>query len=334
MRRIAAPALVTVLVAVAIWTAGCGSGDEAAVTRPHTPSGILETADLDGIHKGTLIVVLLISNLTKQEAFGITSTNRFKNLGGEGLPRLQLGATSNGRLDGRTVDFNGILAVRNGRAAVTYGPAYKERLYEFDSGTFDQLLGKFEAAQSEDGIGDLAACFRAAQGLRPARLVKNLTSEGRGRDRYGIPVTELSASIDVGGVIDSWIHLYEEPDCGAQLKAVGSPSVPQLEAAGESLRKRVKTAEVLLAVDQRGVLRSLTAIVEFRNSRDEEIAIRLECRLSEDSEVGILGAQNGESLYALLRRFGLDPQTALEAGGGESVIGFLEAFSRGLTGRL
>ena len=333
MRRLLIAVASLALAVAGMGLVGCGDGDgEDSVRVPQSPREFVETANWDGVHSGALVAIFSLNVPSKGEFFSLILANHFVGLGKEEAPQMLLESTSNGRLAGREVDFNGFMSVRPQDALIVYGKAFHEQQYDIDRRTFRELRAKFEEAQEGNGSGKLTACLDAAGDAEVAGLIHHFRIKGHNQDRYGVPVTWFSGDIDVPHLFDLGALLNEDPACGAQLKAVGSPSVSQLEAAKSTLRGRVKGAKVLLALDKKGVLRSFTATATVMNPPDENIALKLELRLSGNDEVGLLGSRNGRPLDALLGQFGIDSETVRNAGSDEAVIGFLKAFSRGLTG--
>lgn len=334
MRRLIVVVLCAVAAGAALASSGCGQGgEEPASAMPKSLRGKVEVANFEGVNRTAAVVNLSINNLTEEEFFAMGGVQQFENLEGDGPPRMQIQINSNGSLDGREVDFNGYVTIVPDEAMVVYGPSFVEKQYDIREAEFQQLESKFEEALDAKGGGGPLACFEAAGALDLGRLVTQLVNEGPGKDRYGKHAIWISGKIDVAGVLDGWIALAENPACAAQLRAVGSPPISELEAARKTLVGRVEEPKVLVGLGKNGLLRSLSASATVTNAEKEEISLAFEFRLFEESPFDIALAEGGGSFDALLRLYGTDSESALAAGAEEITNAFLKAFAQELTGR-
>lgn len=335
MRGIRLGVLCTLVVVTALSLAACGDSGEDTVVTPDNPKGLAEEAGLDGIHSGHVESLLAIGNRSRGETIHMRLIADFKGLGEESLPQFHVSLSSQGLLGGRTVDFNGSLILLPSEALFIYGRAYRERPYQPDNVTFKELRSKFEEAQEEGGEGDVTACRQAAEGVELSRLVRSFKSEGRRKDPDGTPVFLVSGDIDVPRLIDLLVHLAQDPACGAQMRALGLPSAPELEAARARLEGRVKEAQATLAVDKDGVLHDLAVHVEWKNLQGESLEIEFEYLLREANKpTEVFISPGGKPLDVLLHKFGSSQAAAIQAGGPEAVVGFLKGIAGGMTGQL
>jgi hypothetical protein len=318
--------------------AGCGRSAEdttAVPISPGDPRGIVEEATLDGIHSGHLDGLLNVSNRSGGDAIRMGFFATFNGLEEEGSPQFLLSLKSQGTMGGRSVDFNGSLGFHPSKAQFIYGPSYREYPYDFDNATFQELRSKFEAAQQEEGEGDVEACLQDADGLELARLVRNLDSQGRRKNPDGVPVFLVSGEIDVSAFVDLIVRLAQEPTCGSQMRALGIASAPELEASLAGLSRRVTRAEVTLAIDKKGFLHDLVVHAAWKNLQGESLDLDFAFLLREiDEPIDVPLMADGRPLDELLRKFGSSQAAALDAGGAKVVIGFLEGIAGGMTGRL
>ncbi|MFL5833324.1 MAG: hypothetical protein ACJ76B_05015 [Solirubrobacterales bacterium] len=323
-----------VTAAVGLGASGCGSReDEGTAAVPRAPEGLVRAANFHGVDRTAVVAELAIGNLTKEEYFGIGGVSEFENLEGEGPPRMLIQINANGLVEGNEVDFNSYATVFPDEAMIVYGPSFGESQYDVEPGAFRDLKSKFEDAIDGKGSGSPLACLEAAKRLDLSRLVPRFVrEEGPDKDRYGERVTWIGGKIDVDGFLDSWIALAEDPGCASQLRALGSPSVPELEAAKKALRGRVEDPKVLLAIDENGVPRILTATALVKTTKGEEFSLKAELRLYEKSQFKLRLQEGGESFDSFLRPFGGSEGEVREAGAGEIVTGFLRALAQAVTG--
>jgi len=326
------------LAAVAVASsAGCGGSaeDSTVAISPGNPAGIVEEATLEGIHSGHLDGLLNVGDRGGGDAIRMGFFATFRGLGEESSPQFLLSLKSQGTMGGRRVDFNGSLGFRSSKAQFIYGPSYREYPYDFDKATFEELRSRFEDAQQEEGEGDVKACLQDANGLELGRLVGNLDSQGGRKNPDGVPVFLVSGEIDVSAFVDLIVRLAREPTCGAQMRALGIASAPELEASLAGLSSRVTRAEVTLAVDKDGFLHDLVVHAGWKNLQGENLELDFAFLLREINQpIDVSLMADGRPLDELLRKFGTSQAAALEAGGAEIVIGFLEGIAGGMTGRL
>jgi hypothetical protein len=324
-------------IAAAASLVACGGSaeDTTTVITPDNPQGIAEEATLDGVHSGHVDGLLNIGNGGGEDTIRMGFFANFEGLGEEGSPQFEVLLKSQGILGGRSVDFNGSLTVLPSEAQFVYGPSYREHFYKFDKATLEELRSKFEEAQEEGGEGDLTACLQAAKGFELARLARNFKSQGQRKNPDGTPVFLVSGEIDVPGFVNLIVRLAQEPACGAQMRALGIPSAPELEAFMAGLEGRVTKAKVTLAVDKDGFLHDLAVHAGWKNLQGKSLELDFAFLLREINEPTHFSPMpSGRPLDALLRKFGSSQAAALQAGSTEVVIGLLKGIAGGMTGQL
>lgn len=335
MKGFRSVALCGCMAAVAIWLAGCSGSSGEITVNPEKPQELLEDATVNGVHSGETEVIFVLINHSKNEKLAIRPRGYFKGLGEGGLPQLKMTVGSIGRLEGREVDFTGSMILLPSRAGFVYGKAYRELPYKPDKATFEALKSKFEEAQKEGGEGDVMACVRAVEGVELPQLIHNVRRAGRREYPDGSRVFLVAGDLDVDHLINVLVQMAEDPACGAQMSALGLPSAPELKAAEAILKRQIEEERATLSVDKHGILHDLGFQLAWKNPRGESIELSLEFRLrAVNTNPEIYFYPEGESLDALLRKFGTNAETALRVGGAEAVIGFLKGFAGGVTGQL
>jgi hypothetical protein len=312
---------------------GGGSGGDSTVSLG-SPQEIVEAVNLDGVHSGQLDVVFKAG--IAEDYAQVRVTGPFKGLGEGGLPQFGLTVSSQGRVDGREVDFNGSMGAMPDRLVFVYGPTFREVAYKADRGTFEEFEGKFEEAQEEGGEADITACLQAVEGVGLTGLVRNLEKQGRLEDFDGTTVWAVAGDLDVAGAIDVLVQMREDEDCGAQMEAFGLPSVGQLKAAKAA--STGKSVPLTLDVDKHGSLHDLRVNGRLKTSSASQAkAISFEVVFSLNQinkDVELFVEQDGAPLAKLLRKLGLDIEAVRRLGGRELVLGLLEGVVRGATGQL
>lgn len=330
--------LLLVLVAVAaVAGSACGSGQEEVVVTPRTPPDeIVEAAGYSGVHSGEFEAFFIIDNRTAQERDRFRFTGGFAKWGEEEPPQVEVTFQSQGVISGSPyIDFDAFLKLQPTRAQLTYGPAYKEQPYRPDPSMFKELRAKFKEAQAEEGKGYLGACPEAAKGESLGALVEEFAVKGTRKEADGTPVVVLSGNLDVLGLMHLLGRLAEDPNCGAQMRAIGLPPAKGIETAAAELKRGLMKSKLTLAVDRRGVIHETRAEAEFRNSNDQRIELELIFAMHDvnrNFEVRI--APEGRPLGRLLAMFGISPAMAREADGSRAVLGFLEGLGGGMIGRV
>lgn len=321
------------LLFVAAGIAACGGGEETVDLDSATPREIAEVATLDGVHSGELEVSLEIDRHHQTEQAYMRTLGSFMRAGEEDPPQIDMAIESNGTLAGRQLEFSAGLSVLPDRSVVYYAP----QTYQPDKKTFEELKARFEDVQEGGSEGNAMACVEAAEGTRITDLAHTFKLESHSKDTFGVPVTWLNADLDLSAAIDFLARLREDPACGAQLSALGVPPVAELEAARAGLVGRV---EVLLAVDRHGILRYLYLDGKGKSTKagmfklGPDLEAELKFHLAKVNEVTELPLPSGSTPFqALLKQFGTDLEAVREADGNESVLAFLEAVGKKLTGR-
>jgi hypothetical protein len=337
MRSLRVIGLVVSVVAVSWLTAcGGGGGGEAAQSEAAAalPREIVESLGLRKVHSGHLEASLFVTKLKEEEGLSLRLIGSFQQLGEGATPQFSLDMTSQGDWNGHLADFNGQLTDFSDKASITYGPTEGEQPYRIETSTLNALGSKLREARAEDGKGNLLACVEAVRGLDFAHLVRHLKAEGRRKEPDDTKVAVMSGEVDVPRLQGLLVRMAQDPDCGAQIEALGLPPAPQLEAARVDFKKGFGP-QLTLAVDQRGVIRQLSTRFECARLDGELFELQLDFNLQEPA--GVIESPavgGGEPLEKLLRQFGTTQDAALTASGEELVIALLEGIGGGLSGHL
>jgi hypothetical protein len=326
-------ALAAVLVAGALLLSGCGGGGSGETTvNGDSPKELLEVANLRGIYSGDFQGTFKLIHLGKVETIYIRVSGEFAKSGDEALPQFRVSTSSKNVRNGRTSEFNGRLFFLPQETVFVYGPTFGEQPYKPDASIVEEATTKVEAAQKEGGKGDLSACSEAAEGLELESLMHNFEFEGHRQESDGTAVFVVGGNLDVPGLIATLRKFGENPGCAAQLRAVGLPLAQELEAADAG---KLEATNVAIGVDGHGLLRSLSLLANFKDPAGESTQLTLTGSLwNVNRKVQVIGSATGRTLAALLRRFGINLEEALQAEGDEIVLGLLEGFGGALTGRM
>jgi hypothetical protein len=336
---------------IAVWGAmviallllgGCGGDsssdsetDEITLSPAAPPKEVAEVAGAEGVHSGEAEVSLLISKPKEEEAVYIRVNGGFERLGEGPMPRLvSMDASSNGQWNGRSVDSNTFLDVSPEQAQIVYGKAAKEESYEIEAATIDTLMSKFEQAHSSEGRGDLAACLQASHGFELAQLLRDPEIEDRREESDHTKVIVVTGDLVISRLRDLAVQLARDPDCGAQLAALGLPPAGVLEAAKVDFKKGFGGPRLTLAVDRHGVIRELSTHFECARLNGEVFELQLDYGMREVNrsiEASVGGG--GKPLDRLLQKLGTTEEAILGAESTETVIAFLEGLGGTLIGR-
>jgi hypothetical protein len=322
-----------VVLAIGLAVAGCGGGGGDATVPPDaTAAEVAELAGFGGVHSGAVAASLFITKLKTKEALSMSVTGRFKHLAEGDLPQLFVTAESQGDWNGRSVDFSSLLLLHSHAGWIRYGLGAGERHYRIEPSTVEGLGSKLE--QAEGGAGDVGACLRAIRETPLAPLVRNPKIEGRREEGDGTKVVLVAGEIVIARLRSLLVRLARDPGCGAQMRALGLPSAPQLEVARVDFHKGVKGAGLTLAVDKHGVVRELTTRFECARLNGEFFELQLDFGLSEvNRPIEVSGSTEGEPLDNLLRKFGTTEEALLRADGDELAIALLEGIGGAMAGR-
>lgn len=327
-------ALLAVLAALAGTLVACGGGSEGEDTAAAAPGleGVAEQANLEGIESAEFELALEIDDHVAEEEINMRILGPYMTNEEEEMPQLDFAVEANGALNGEQIEFLSGLALLADRAVLHY----QGQTYEPDPAEFEQLKSSFEESYGEGGEGDATACWQAAEGIQLNQLVDNLSNEGKAETLDGVAVTRLSGDLDVPQTFDALIELTEDPACGAQLQAMGSWSVQELEAIERELKGRLSEKRVEIDLDKQDRLRRLALdlmVVGGKGGKKEKVEVDLDLRLGRVNEITELpNPSPAKPMSALAKRLGFNPLAALEAGEGEGLGGLLEGIRDGLTG--
>ncbi len=330
--------LVTFAVLTGVVAAGCGEGrSQTRVTPGAPPKEIVDAANLGSgdIHSGEATIAFILTEPARRIHLIDRYRVAFRKLGEEALPQVEMSGAAQGTVEGRSVDFNGTLYYVPSRARVVFGRTFRELPYRPEKSLFEALKAKFEEAQSEEGEGAVTACLEAGEDLQVTDLIRNPKYVGLGEESDDTKVLEVSASVDVPGLVAELSHLVEDPDCEAQVKALGLPTKASLDQASTEMAGHITESQVTFAIDQNGVVRKVHAKAGFKNQHGDLVEYELIFYFSHVNEkIEVLVSPRGKPINGLLRKFGSSEEEVLEAGSSEAVLAFLEGVAGGFSGRL
>lgn len=312
--------LFAALTALATAFAACGdSGSSSA-----NPQTVVDSATLQGIESGNLDLSLGLD--VKGEEGGsvdVSLSGPFQGQGGGSqLPQFDMTAKAEGSIGGDDVDFEGGLVLLADRAYVNY----QGTDYAVDPTTFSFVKSALQQAQRQSGaqgqMPDVTACQNAVSKLQVNDFVDNLTNEGT-TDVGGASTTQVSGDLNVGGAIDAFVGLAEDPACAAQLGAAGPlPSEAELRQAQSQVESALKTAQVDVYVGDDDIVRRVSAeltIVPPRGEGDgtESVTLTFDLTIEGVNEEQTIEAPEGaKPLNALFAKLGVNPIELLDAAQG------------------
>lgn len=324
-------ALVAVVVLVAL--AGCGgSSGNGGGTGGDGPQEKAESAGFAGVHSGEAEIWLTVQRFRPghPEAVKMRVLGTFWGLGKASLPHFDMAVQSSGILDHRVIETAGGLLYGGDYAVANY----EGQTYEADQSTFDEIKSKVEGAQQEGDVGNARACIEATEGLGLGSIAGNFEKLADSETLDGTPVTVIGGEVDVPGAIEALIQMMEDPACGAQLEALGVPSVAWLRAAERLVADSIGQNRAQLMFDKHGVIRTLFARVWGKNAQNEHLNVALELRMLRVNEPDVSPVTYGEApLQQLLQKFGTDEARVAKADGGEILTGFFGGIVDMVTGR-
>lgn len=323
-------------VALALAVGACGSGSgETTLPLDAPPREVAEVAGFSGVHSGSVEASLIVTKLKRDEAISFRANGGFDQLGEEPVPRFYVAATSQGRWNGREVNFNSLLRVLPSGAAISYGEGANQKSYEVPRPTLRGLKAKFEEAQGDGETGNVSACLAAAGEFDLSDLLRKPELEGRRKESDGTTVLLVKGAIDISALRNLFVKLARDPACGAQIEALGLPAAAKLEKARVDFKKGFGGPHLTLAVDRHGVIRELSTRFECARLNGEFFELQLNFNLREPNRATEVSSPGGEGkpLAGLLRQFGTTQGAALKAPGSAAVLAFLGGLGDALVGR-
>ncbi len=330
---------VRVLLLVAILTsvsfAACGGRDSATTVSPDaTPQEIAAVAGIRDLHSGNINAGLIVTKLAKNESIVLGFTGSFEGLGEGEQSQFHVAASSQGRWSSRTIDLNSQLTVRPEGAVLDYGPSGREEAYELLPKTFENLRAEVGRAQEAGGGGDASACLDAAGEFDLAELIRDPEIEGRREESDRTKVVLVTGDLNIPRLHYLLLRLARDPDCGAQMDALGLPTADEMAGARVDFKKGFGP-KLTVAVDRHGLLRSLTTRFECARLNGEKFELELNFGLSEvNQEIEISGPVEGAPLSKLLQRLGTTQEAILGGSSEETVIALLQGLGDAMAGRL
>jgi hypothetical protein len=314
--------LFAALTALATAFAACGDSGGSSSANPQT---VVDNATLQGIESGNLALSIILD--VEGEDGGsvdVSLSGPFQGQGGGGqqLPQLDMTAKAEGSISGDDVDFEGGLVLLADRAYVNY----QGTDYEVDPTTFSFVKSALQQAQKQSGaqgqIPDVTACQDAVSKLRVDDFVDNLTNEGT-TDVGGANTTHVSGDLNVGGAIDAFVGLAEDPACASQLGAAGPlPSEAELRQAQSQVESVLKTAQVDIYVGDDDIVRRVSAELTIEPPRGEgdgteSITLTFDLTIEGVNEEQTIEApESAKPLNALFAKLGVNPIELLDAAQG------------------
>jgi hypothetical protein len=331
LSRIRIAVLFATLAAVAVVLAACGGGGDSS---SEDPQSVIDNASLEGVKSGTIDLELGIKSTGDEAGDLKVSLSGPFEAGEKGdLPELAMTATAKGTVKDEAVDFKGDLTLLSDRAYV----GFNGKEYEVDPTTFGFVKSGLEEAQQQGGegagAGDVTACQEAAEGLKVADFVDNLTNEGSA-DVDGTDTTKVSGDLNTAGAVDAVIKLTENPACSSQLEAAGPLPLSELESAKAELTSAIKKAHVDVYVGDDDIIRKFAAelTVEPKDS-GEKVEVTAELTLGGvNEEQEISAPAKAQPLEGLFQELGVNPLKLLEGAEGGDIGGLLEGITGGESG--
>jgi hypothetical protein len=313
--------LFAALTALATAFAACGdSGGNSSAD----PQEVVDGATLQGIESGNIALSIILD--VEGEGGGsvdVSLSGPFQGQGGgRQLPQFDMTAKAEGSIGGDNVDFEGGLVLLADRAYVNY----QGTDYEVDPTTFSFVKSAIQQAQRQNNaqsqIPDVTACQEAVSELRVRDFVDNLTNEGT-TDVGGASTTHVSGDLNVGGAIDAFIGIAEDPACASQFGDTGPlPSEAELDQAKGQVESALKTAHVDVYVGEDNIVRRIAAdltIVPPRGEGDgtESVTLTFDLTIEGVNEEQTIEAPEGaKPLNDLFLKLGVNPIELLDAAQG------------------
>ena len=329
---------------IALATAFAACGDSGGGSSSANPQTVIDDATLKGIESGDIDLSLGVDVQGEEGGnIDVSLSGPFQSQGGANqLPQLDMTAKANGSIDGDDVDFEGGLVLLSDRAYVNY----QGTDYEVDPTTFSFVKSAIQQAQQQNNaqsqVPDVTACQNAVSELQVGDFVDNLTNEGTA-DVGGASTTHVSGDLNVGGAIDAFTGLAEDPACASQLGAAGPlPSEAELNAAKGQVESALKTAHVDVYVGDDNIVRRISAELTIeppKGSGDdgpESVDLSFDLTIDGVNEEQTIEAPEGaKPLNDLFLKLGVNPISLLDAaqgGAGAPGLGDLLGGLGGATG--
>lgn len=335
MTRLRFPAPLALVAALTALLVGCGGdgGGETTIAPDATPREVAQVAGFQGVQSGSVDTNVILSSRRKHESIALHLTAGF-NPSAEGEPSsFALTLSSQGEWHGRSVNFNGNLVVLPDGAVLHYGPFGAEQAYQADASSLEELRSKFAQAEADGGKGDLSACLDAAGEFSLAELLPRPKIEAHRKEADGSRVVLLSGAIDLPRLHSLLAKVARDPDCAAQLAALGLPSADEIEGAKVDIG-RGYVPRLTVAVDRHGVIHALSTRFDCARMNGEIYELELSFSLGEVNQpVDVSGFIEGAPVDNLLRKFGTSLESAMRADATEVVLAVLEGLGANVAGQ-
>lgn len=310
---------------IALPTAFAACGDNGGSSGAN-PQQVIDNATLQGIESGNLDLSLGLD--VQGEGGGtvdVSLSGPFQSqAGSQQLPQLDLTAKASGSIDGEDIDFEGGLVLLSDRAYLNYDGAD----YEVDPTTFSFVKSALRQAQQQNNaqsqVPDVTACQNAVGKLQVGDFIDNLTNEGT-TDAGGASTTQVSGDLNIGGAIDAFVSIAEDPACASQLGAAGPlPSEAELNEAKGQVESALKTARVDVYVGEDDIVRRISAELAIEppagsggDSGPESVDLTFDLTIEGVNEEQTIEAPEGaKPLNDLFLKLGVNPISLLDAAQG------------------
>jgi hypothetical protein len=333
--------LFAALCALATAFTACGDSDSGGDSGAN-PQTVIDSATLQGIESGDLDLSLGLD--IKGDGGGnvdVSLSGPFQSQDGAEYPELALTAKADGSVDGDDVNFEGGLTLLSNEAYVNY----EGTQYQVDPTTFSFVKSAIQQAQQQNSaqsqVPDVTACQDAVSRLQVGDFIDNLTNEGT-TDVGGVTTTQVSGDLNVGGAIDSFIDLSDDPACAEQLGAAGPlPSEAELNEAKSQVESALRTAHVDVYVGDDDIVRRISAELTIEPPKGEgggpeSVDLTFDLTIdgvNEDQTIEAPG--DSKPLNELFLNLGINPISLLDAaqgGAGAPDLGDLLGGLGGATG--
>ncbi|HEX7059040.1 MAG TPA: hypothetical protein VF176_04245 [Solirubrobacterales bacterium] len=335
MSRIRIFFLFAALVALATAFAACGDSGGNSNANPQT---VIDDATLQGIESGDLDLALgLDAQGPEGGNLDVSLSGPFQSQTSQQFPQLDMTAKASGSIGGDDVDFEGGLVLLSDRAYVNY----QGTDYEVDPTTFSFVKSAIQQSQQQNNaqsqVPDVTACQDAVSSLKVGDFIDNLTNDGTA-DVGGTTTTHVSGDLNVGGAIDAFTGLMDDPACASQLGAAGPlPSQAELNQAKDQVQSALKTAHIDVYVGDDNIVRRISADLQIEPPKGsggggvDSVGITFDLTIDGvNEEQTIEVPDEAKPLNDLFMKLGVNPISLLNATQGGAGVGGLGDLLGGL----
>lgn len=310
MLRFRIPIVLTALCLFVMALAACGGSTE-------DPQQVLDRATFQGVGSAGFDISLEIKSKGRQAAdVDVDLSGRAQSEG------IEVTAKVAGTAQGKPVDFKGGLTLLDDHGFVDYQGAD----YEIDPSNYSFAKSLFFPALSQEGAADIAACGRAASGIKAGDLAEGLEDAGSA-DVAGTETTKVSGELDVPAAVEAMVSLAEDRGCSAQFEALSPFALYKIRQLGDELSASAEKAEVEIYIGEDDIVRKFSA--EFTGDLGggrEPVTVNFELVLSEiNANRKIEVPSKAKPILVLFGKLGIDPFEFLSwSRGGEGIRSLAE----------